>query len=212
MADVSTITLLYTANLVGKLELLPRLATLVQAERRAAAVTVLLDLGDTCALDAWICPATEGRAPLIVLDSMGYDAALVGGPEEVSIPPASLRDLAGRVMMSIILWGRAAHLTKRDTTLHLASGPVLLAPDQPGVVIDRSAPTLPGPGAPLPTLGDVPQGALARVDLAWPTATVIKTRLVHILPQTPADPTISAIIELVQAEARDYVQQRKGDS
>ena len=94
MAEFEHVTLLYTANLQGELTLLPRLFTLIQQERRAATgPTLLLDLGDSCALSAWVCQATHGRAPFLVLDSMGYDAALIGGPERVPIPPSALRRL-----------------------------------------------------------------------------------------------------------------------
>ena len=72
-------TLLYTAHLAGEIALLPRLFTLIGQERRAAAgPVILLDMGDTCAVESWVCRATQGRAPFLVLDSMGYDAALIG--------------------------------------------------------------------------------------------------------------------------------------
>ncbi|MEW6578797.1 MAG: hypothetical protein AB1435_06335, partial [Chloroflexota bacterium] len=87
-----TVTFLATAHLSGELRLLPRLFTLIHRERRSAqGPVVLLDLGDTCAVEAWVCRATLGRAPFLVLDSMGYDGAVIGGPEQVPIPPSSLR-------------------------------------------------------------------------------------------------------------------------
>jgi hypothetical protein len=207
LTDIATVTLLVTANLKGDLVLLPRLFTLIQRERRAAHGPVfLLDLGDTCALEAWVCRATQGRAPLIVLDGMGYDAALLGGPEGISIPVPSLQQLLGTVMMRFVVWGRVATLTKRGITLALASGDAVLPADHPGIRVDRSTGTLPASGEPGVTLGDVAQGSIARVEMVWPEWTVQEARLVSVQSDTPPDPTIGAIVEFVENEARHYAQ------
>jgi hypothetical protein len=67
--------LLYTANLRGDLELLPKMYTFIKALRAELAPTVLVDLGNSCAEDVWHCEATDGRSMLIAFDSMGYTAA-----------------------------------------------------------------------------------------------------------------------------------------
>lgn len=207
MTDVSTVTLLYTANLRGELALLPRLFSLIQGERRSGGeVTWLVDLGDTCALDSWVCCATEGRAPFLVLESMGYDGVVIGGPEGVPIPPSSLRRLAGTLAMAILIWSRATPLRKRGITVTVAPGDVPVPDGQPAIRVDRSTGALPAPGA-RPVLGDVPQGCLARVDLAWPAWTVQAARHLAVTPDTPPDPTIAAIVELVESEASAYLQQ-----
>ncbi|HEX3053237.1 MAG TPA: hypothetical protein VHP83_21440 [Aggregatilineaceae bacterium] len=197
----------YTANLKGNLALLPRLFTLIQQQRDDALV-FLLDLGDTCSLDAWVCRTTQGRAPLLVLDSMGYDAAIIGGPEAVSIPVSSLRQLVDTIMMPIIIWGRVVRLAKRGVSFNIASGEAVLPEGEPGVLIDRSTQALPARNAPFPTLGDVPQGQLARVELSWPEWTVLDARIVELSAEIQPDPTIGAIVELVEAEAHHYAQQR----
>jgi hypothetical protein len=90
-----SLTILYTANIHGDLEILPRLHTLIRqlktqpiveedevmlcAVEPLARRTLLLDLGDSCAPDVWHCAETEGRSTLLVLDAMGYHAANVSG-------------------------------------------------------------------------------------------------------------------------------------
>lgn len=89
------ITVLYTANLRGNLELLPRLQTFIRqlkaqpidegddvlicAVQPVPTRTILLDLGNACAPESWHCVATGGRSMLIGLDAMGYHAANVEG-------------------------------------------------------------------------------------------------------------------------------------
>lgn len=201
-------TLLYTAHLAGEVTLLPRLFTLIKQERRTASgPVILLDLGDTCSVEAWICQATQGRAPFLVLDSMGYDGAVIGGPEQVPIPPLSLRHLLNNVTMPVILWNRACQITRRHITFTIAPGNAPLSDQGPGVRIDRSKETLPDATDLGPTLGDVAQGVLARVDIAWPEWIIKSTCLIRVEPETPADQTIAAVVELVENEARYYAQQ-----
>lgn len=72
-------TILYTANLRGRLERLPRLFTFLQRlKQEHDPGTLLLDLGYACAPDVWHCAATEGRSTLVVLDAMGYHAVNTG--------------------------------------------------------------------------------------------------------------------------------------
>jgi hypothetical protein len=205
---VGEITLLYTANLAGELALLPRLMTVIHQVRQTPVGSVfLIDLGDTCAVETWVCRATEGRAPFLVLDAMGYDAAVIGGPEQVPIPIPSLRKLIGSVGLSLIVWNRLAELTKRGITVTVAPGEVDLPEDQPGFRIDRATTALPEAGDPLPTLGDVAHGELARVDLSWPKCVVQNTQRIPITTDVPPDPTIAAVVDLVESEAAHYMQQ-----
>jgi len=204
-----TLTFLATANVRGALHLLPHLFTLIQQEKReSGGLCVLLDLGDTCAAAEWVCQDTQGRAPFLVLDSMGYDGAIIGGPEKAPIPIASLHRLVSQMVMPLYVWNRAKSITKRGVTFTLFPGKPATELEQPVLSIDRSMTTLPDAGAHPPVLPDVEQGVLLRVDVAWPEWTVRNARIVPVTRDTPPDPTISAVVELVESEARFYAQQR----
>jgi hypothetical protein len=86
--------ILYTSNLNGDLDLLPRLYTFLrylkslpidESDVMLCAVqpqtprVLFLDLGHACAPDVWHCTATDGRSTLIALDAMGYQAANISG-------------------------------------------------------------------------------------------------------------------------------------
>ncbi|MCD4685391.1 MAG: hypothetical protein K8S97_05605 [Anaerolineae bacterium] len=217
MTEISSITVLYTANLRGALHLLPQLSTLIQGVRRVAEGPVfLLDLGDTCAKDAWVCQATQGRAPFLVLDSMGYDAAVIGGNEQVPIPPSALRQLVQHndMVMPVIIWQRPKTLTKRGVQFTVLPGIVAAnatsSNEAPALRIDRGAATLPDVGSSHPVLGDVPQGHLAGIDIAWPAWTVQHAKLLALEATIPIDPSIAAVVELVESEARQQAQKHGG--
>src|SRR5690606_4826629 len=70
------LNVLYTANIRGQLDLLPRLYTLLRRLRgEAEGRTLLLDAGHACDAAVWHCAQTDGRSALRVLDAMGYTAA-----------------------------------------------------------------------------------------------------------------------------------------
>lgn len=90
------LTILYTTQIRGELDLLPRLHTFLRQLKAQPLVDeddvmlcalqpppprrfVLLDLGASCDDAAWHCAVTGGRSTLIVLDAMGYLAANVSG-------------------------------------------------------------------------------------------------------------------------------------
>jgi hypothetical protein len=70
------LTILYTAGIRGDLALLPRLYTLLRRlKAQQAGRVLLLDAGQACDPGVWHCAATGGRSALLVLDAMGYAAA-----------------------------------------------------------------------------------------------------------------------------------------
>lgn len=89
--NTELLRIFYTANLSGRLELLPRLYTFIRnlkslpVEDEASVMlcavqpvmerVLLLDLGNSCDAEVWHCKETEGRSMLIGLDAMGYQAA-----------------------------------------------------------------------------------------------------------------------------------------
>jgi hypothetical protein len=76
----AALAVFYTHRLRGNLALLPRLFTFLRqlrAEHAAGMPALLIDLGESCAPEVFPCDVTGGRALLIALDAMGYDAANV---------------------------------------------------------------------------------------------------------------------------------------
>lgn len=208
MSDSQTVTVFTTANLRGALDLLPRLATLILRERRAAqGVTLLLDLGDTCSPESWLCRATHGRAPFLLLDAIGYDAAFIGG-EMAPISPDAFRRLRDRIVMPLFLWNRTSELTRRDRTFAFAAGSATLAPGAAGFRINRSAPVLAAAEAGTILLGDVPTEHIARIEVRWPECTIADARMIPLDAAEPSDPTIAAVLDLVTQEARSLAQQQ----
>lgn len=89
-AEFRVLSIFYTANIRGDLDVLPRLYTFIKALRGQGEPAVrpddarddnrflLLDLGESCAPEVWHCAVTGGRSALIVLDAMGFHAARAG--------------------------------------------------------------------------------------------------------------------------------------
>lgn len=86
-------SLVYTCNIGGNLQLLPRLHTFIRQLRTGA---ILVDLGGACAPDIWHCDVTEGRSTLMVLDAMGYDLAYAPLTSE------SRSKLQDQIMMGLV--------------------------------------------------------------------------------------------------------------
>jgi len=59
-------------------------------------------------------------------------------------------------------------------------------------------------------VGDVRGGVIGRVVMAWPAWTVESADVLELPDDTPPDPTIAAIMELVEHEARLFAQQQGG--
>ncbi|MCC6798474.1 MAG: hypothetical protein IT325_00025 [Anaerolineae bacterium] len=203
----TTVTVLVTANLRGAVETLPRLATLILRERRAATgLTLLLDLGDTCSAESWLCRVTQGRAPFLLLDAIGYDAAFIGG-EDIPVPPDAFRRLRDRVVMPLFLWHRTSELTRREQLFAFAAGRAAPPPGTPAFRITRDAALLATEEAGTIVLGDVPAGHLRRVDICWPEWTITDARTIPLEATEPPEPTIAAVLDLVTEEAQFYAQQ-----
>lgn len=79
------LTILHTNDLHGRLEALPRLATLIQRERALARDegrrVLLLDAGDSSSKKSPESLATHGRANYALLNAMGYQAVTLGNSD-----------------------------------------------------------------------------------------------------------------------------------
>jgi hypothetical protein len=210
---MTPLTLLYTANLGGKLDLLPQLYTFIrqlraqrieedEGEVMLCAVQpipqriLLLDLGSSCAADVWHCTATGGRSTLMVLDAMGYHAVNVTGlltgeaRERLKanvLTTAMLDDDTTYAMDDLLLTTR-----KRDSSHHTLH--VLASPGDK-THIDNNTLEL--------VHVEASQVGMARVDMNGKPKLLAQG--VFTMPSsTLPDPTIAATVDFVLDEARHF--------
>lgn len=245
----TSLTLLYTANIDGRLDVLPRVATLIRRERaRAGGPVVLLDGGSLCSEDVWPCAVTRMRAGRTMLEAMGYDAAALAGTDV--LPFGRLGPESGRALSELADYGSVpavnASLSGIESVL------LYTVVEKGGVRVGVTADWMPGEGEETGgVLAQSDSGGLARAvealrdeaDLTvllslWeqspppdgvdvllsPVAdqspeqvpallscriemsesggvTVIEERVISCEDNTPQDPTISAMLDLVVEEA-----------
>lgn len=219
----TSLTVLYTANLRGDLDLMPRLYSFIRqlkayfseeavqlcpddpAPENPLTRFLLLDLGDSCAPDAWHCQVTGGRSSLVVLDSMGYDAANVTG----FLTPEGRAKLDGTVRVALV---DDKHPFQQDwmhiVTAQEKSGTRRAAKDEGMMILLQPAKATNYVGNRL-SLARVNAGqvGIARICMKK-TPFELEETLVFDLPRrSPPDPTIAGIVDFVTSEAR-YVQKK----
>lgn len=207
--------ILYTHKLRGDLDALPRLYAF-QKQLKAYYTSeevvqvcaldpaqppgrvLLLDLGESCAPEAWHCPVTGGRSTLVVLDGMGYDAALV------SDAPALRARMGDGVRMALV--DEANPHAVEDVLIAASANPahaalqIALAPAET-TRLDGNILRLAG----LNGSDQVGAALLTQVIGGWS----LMAHDIHDLPRrTLPDPTITASVDFVVSEAR-YAQKRQ---
>lgn len=218
------VSILYTASLNGQIERLPRLFTQIKLERAAAPerAVFLVDLGQSCRDDIWPCRATGGRAMLVAMDAMGYDAFHIGALDMLYAQPALVNQLRQIVVTRFAAGPWHVDVKRRDVLIRLTNAQQL----EPEAVRDvNGADVIVGlrlaesadvrvqhaSGVRIVWLqGAASEGedtlALGRVDVTLtPDAPFItldsSTRLRSEGDYAP-DPTISGVIDFVLSEAR----------
>jgi hypothetical protein len=195
------LTIIYTANLRGNLNLLPRLYTLMRQLSYPGRV-MRLDAGAACADTIWHCQVTGGRSTLLVLDAMGYDAANVTG----------YLTLTGRERITANLLNM--RLLDETTSWHengiaVTAGSIPDGPHDLHVVLAaHPTTTLDGKTLYLASV-DAGQVGIAQVDRAEGNGRLtLQLHEIRTMPATTLpDPTIAATVEFVLSEAR-YTQRR----
>jgi hypothetical protein len=204
------LSILYTHNLRGSLDLLPRLYTLIKLLRAQAQLVededevmlcmfqpatrrvVLLDMGDSCSPDAWHCAATGGRSTLIVLDAMGYDAAYVTG----QLASDAREKLAESTTIALV----DGEHTWRD------NGLIVTAARQPDTAFQVVM--QPGASARLdgksfyPAALQAGQVGMAHIGFGAGLADLVAHEIHSLSASTPPDPTIAGTVDFVLGEAR----------
>lgn len=193
------LTILYTGSLRGDLERLPRLYTFLQNLRhppQPPGRTLLLDLGDSCAPDVWHCAITGGRSTLIVLDAMGCHAA------RVELSDENRRRLRANLLSMALVDAEHPWV---DGELVFTAAAVLPPPDALTVVLAPADSTRLD-GRMLRLAGvSAGQVGLARLDDA---PALLDHAIYDLPPAALPDPTITAAVDFVLAEARALQRKR----
>lgn len=210
------LTILYTHNLRGDLDVLPRLYNFqrqlkalyseevvqVCADDPAAAPgrVLLLDLGESCAPDVWHCEVTGGRSTLVLLDGMGYNAA------RVSDAPFLRAKMGDGVSMALV---DEANPHAIEDVIIATSHEATAAPYTLRIVLSASETTrLDGDTLYLAGLSSSQQVGAARLAFIvgrWS----LTGHEIHELPKRILpDPTITGSVDFVISEAR-YAQKRQ---
>ncbi len=208
--------ILYTSNLNGDLDSLPRMQTFLrylkslpidESDVMLCAVQpqtprfFLLDLGHTCSHDIWHCTATAGRSTLIALDAMGYHAANV---TDALTPESRIRLRDNLLGMALIDPENPLHqndldlTTRREgsqTLVPLSSFTVDLTPSSSTHIASNTL-----------QLADVHAGQIGMAQVSFLTGlpNLNAHAIFDVPPDTALDPTIAATIDFIRSEARFY--------
>src|SRR5437868_4352131 len=119
---MTPVTLLYTAALGGRLQLLPKIFTLIRQVRADATGPVLLvDLGQSCVSGSWICDVTGGRAVLVAMDAMGYDAFHIGPLGYLYTQPATVQQLRESLLTQFAAGPWSSKISRQEQTFVFVS-------------------------------------------------------------------------------------------
>ena len=215
------LTVLYTACLRGQLEALPRLYTLIKRERATVrGPSITLDLGASCVPDSWPCEVTGGRAALVAMDSMGYDAFYIDRGDPLASDPVTFDKLQNTILTPLVTDDRSLTLVRhgldgRDWKIRLAgehdgqntADSALLT-----IRLSRSVPSAESTRYDaarhtvyLADQWDMLQVGRLEVDLTDERITLYVHRV--LTPDLPPDPTVSSVVDFVAAEAQ-YASRR----
>ncbi|MBI1276700.1 MAG: hypothetical protein GC179_01095 [Anaerolineaceae bacterium] len=221
--------ILYTSNLRGDLDLLPRVHTFLrylkslpidESDVMLCAVQpqtpriLFLDLGNACSPDVWHCTATDGRSTLIALDAMGYHAANV---TDALTPESRIRLRDNLLGMALVDPDHDFHqndllLTARREGSQTFPPSAFLSPrpEGEGQGVRVSINLTPSPTTHITTdtlhLADVRAGqiGMAQVSFLMGAPTLNAKGIFDLLPDTAPDPTIAATVDFIRSEARFY--------
>ncbi len=221
--DDSHLTLLYSANIAGRLDSLPRLFSHIQKIRAVVeGQTALLDLGGTCDPSVWECAVTADRAVLFVLDAMGYDVACLTGMDCARMDGDARQKLMERTSTALCGLTAAAGFPSRVAwtagAFQLACCAEAANSAVDGVDLTISPRHAGSPVQLVPEERRLYLPALDDKTLGIATVTFDGTRLPssaawqyeHVPASTRPDATVAAAVDFVRDEARLYqrIQQR----
>ncbi len=217
--------ILYTSNLRGDLDLLPRVHNFLRylkslpvddegdvmicAVQPQTPSVYLLDLGNTCAPDVWHCSATDGRSTLIALDAMGYHAANVTN----ALSPESRSRLRDNLLGMALVDGENDW---QNNGITFTSGFTknLFSPRPEGegwgrrvdFAINLTPAVFTHINANTLHLADVSAGQVGTAQVSFITGAPVLTAhsIFDVPPNSASDPTIAATVDFIRSEARFY--------
>jgi len=220
-APPDRLTILYTACLRGRIDTLPRLFSLIKRERSSAwaagAATILIDLGESCLPGDWLCDATSGRALLVALDALGYDAFFLDQADPLASDRVTLGKLLSVVVTPVAAYDRLISLRARlpgggSLTLVVGGLGVEIPPTPLALRITLADPNLtptqldrPTPDRMVLTLADRWDDVqVGRLDVSLVAGMIVShVRYPLSAEQSlPPDPTVSGVVDFVLGEAR----------
>lgn len=201
---MNTLTILYTQNIQGDLQQLPRLYTFLQKlKREHDPKTLLLDTGNACADDVWHCEVTKGRSTVAVMDAMGYHAVNVanfmGDSERDSLANSVSTGLVTKRHMwryfvpplhdeDIVIAGQATPAMKLC---------IIAAPAEENLLENRML-----------YLKTVDKGEVGLVQVDMQEMIITEEEIFTMPKRIKPDATIAASVELIEEEAR-FAQKRR---
>lgn len=196
------ITILYTANLRGDLEILPRLHTFIKQLTPDTKSTYLVDLGHSCTPDVWHCAVTEGRSMLVALDGMGYVAA-----NAMHLSQDNRDKLTESTTMALV---NNRHFKTAGECVFTVENRAIPSDNHLLVLLETQSSTVVDPWGEL-RLQAVLGGEVGQVRLTLGPQPRVTEQEIHTLPShILPDPTISGVVDFVISEAR-YLKKRLDD-
>lgn len=220
--------ILYTSNLHGDLDLLPRLHTFLRylkslpidesdvmlcAVQPQTPLVLFLDLGHACATDVWHCTATDGRSTLIALDAMGYHAANV---TDALSPESRIRLRDNLLGMALVDPENDSHqnnlllTTRSESSQSLPRNTPRPEGEGQGVRVSFTINLTPSSTTQITSntlhLADVHVGqiGMAQVSFLTGSPTLNAKGIFDVPSDTAPDPTITATVDFIRNEARFY--------
>ena len=197
MIILDRLVVLYTSDMLGDIDVLARLNSLITQRRaHADAPVLLLDRGGQCAESAWHCRKTQGVSMLYLLDAVGYDAM---GVASTGYPSLSQHQA-----------GLRSHLVDAEHAWRTQAGTL----DQPSVSVSQQATTgydlnialTASPTTHIDTgtlyMADAAQGQLGEIHIDLAPLIIASHEIMPAPDVTRPDATFSSIVEFVLSEIR----------
>ena len=205
-----SLTLLYTQDLGGDFNQAAQLGRWLREIRASFARgkrVLLLDLGNASAEDSWHHRLTGGRSTLFVLDALGFHAVNACGTVHGVISPA----LQEGFRMAILGPGGEFCDERGERPIRCVVGPAPTRKAGEALCLSLSPAAETQLSDGVLSLERVPGGCVGRLEL-WlgdSGAQILESAVHPLPPRLQPEPSITATIELVLAEARQLMNRQQ---